>query len=139
MEQTLKVLLFILYQIIDKIHVHVKIYLNYKQGLVILCLSEFFLQDSVRLLAVEACAAIASVLNKEDTEQQVVPTLTSASKDKSWRVRYMVADKFCEVSMHMHVYACRCCCIKKFTRRVVGGERWVQITKFGILHVDRLE
>ena len=55
------------------------------------------LQDSVRLLAVEACAAIASVLEKEDTEQQVVPTLTSAAKDKSWRVRYMVADKFCDV------------------------------------------
>ena len=56
----------------------------------------------------EACAAIASVLNKEDTEQQVVPTLTSASKDKSWRVRYMVADKFCEVSLHNHAYADLC-------------------------------
>ena len=55
-------------------------------------------QDSVRLLAVEACVAIASVLDKEDTEHQVVPTLTAAAKDKSWRVRYMVADKFCDVS-----------------------------------------
>ena len=58
-------------------------------------------QDSVRLLAVEACAAIASVLNKDDTEQLVVPTLTSAAKDKSWRVRYMVADKFCDVSIFL--------------------------------------
>ena len=129
MEQTLKALLFILYRIIDKIHVHIKIYLNYKQALVILCLSEFFLQDSVRLLAVEACAAIASVLNKEDTEQQVVPTLTSASKDKSWRVRYMVADKFCEVSMHMQV----------LLHQKVCSLRRVQMTKFGILYVDRLE
>ena len=63
-----------------------------------LSLSLSSLKDSVRLLAVEACAAIASVLSKEDTEQQVVPTLTSAAKDKSWRVRYMVADKFCDVS-----------------------------------------
>ena len=62
--------------------------------------TSLLLQDSVRLLAVEACAAIASVLSKEDTEQQVVPTLTSAAKDKSWRVRYMVADKFCDVSSH---------------------------------------
>ena len=75
---------------------------NFKQTLMIHCLSNSS-QDSVRLLAVEACAAIASVLNKEDTEQQVVPTLTSASKDKSWRVRYMVADKFCEVS-YAYVY-----------------------------------
>lgn len=56
-------------------------------------------QDSVRLLAVEACAAIASILEKDDIEQLVIPTLSSAAKDKSWRVRYMVADKFCEVSI----------------------------------------
>ena len=68
----------------------------------------------------EACAAIASVLNKEDTEQQVVPTLTSASKDKSWRVRYMVADKFCEVSVHSHA------CIDLYGTQTVSGScrRW---------------
>ena len=41
------------------------------------------------------------------------------SQDKSWRVRYMVADKFCEVNMcktcmHVHVYStciiCVCVC-----------------------------
>lgn len=51
----------------------------------------------MRLLAVEACAAIAGTLGKEDIEQLIVPTLNSAAKDKSWRVRYMVADKFVEV------------------------------------------
>lgn len=45
----------------------------------------------------EACASIASVLSKEDIEHLVAPTLNSASKDKSWRVRYMMADKFTEV------------------------------------------
>lgn len=55
------------------------------------------LQDSVRLLAVEACVSIASLLQAEDTEQFVMPTLRQAAEDKSWRVRYMVADKFTEV------------------------------------------
>ncbi len=46
----------------------------------------------------EACSAIAGLLPKADVETLIVPTLNSAAKDKSWRVRYMVADKFCEVS-----------------------------------------
>ncbi|XP_013394072.1 serine/threonine-protein phosphatase 2A 65 kDa regulatory subunit A alpha isoform-like isoform X3 [Lingula anatina] len=53
--------------------------------------------DSVRLLAVEACVSIASLLPHSDTEQLVMPTLRSAAEDKSWRVRYMVADKFTEL------------------------------------------
>ena len=57
----------------------------------------FFTQDSVRLLAVDACAAIASILSHDDTEALVMPTLREAANDKSWRVRYMVADKFIEV------------------------------------------
>ena len=57
------------------------------------------LQDSVRLLAVDACAAIASILSPEDTEALVMPTLRSAVDDKSWRVRYMVADKFIDVRL----------------------------------------
>lgn len=34
-----------------------------------------FLQDSVRLLAVEACVSIATLLPQEDVEQLVMPTL----------------------------------------------------------------
>lgn len=58
----------------------------------------FFHQDSVRLLAVEACVSIATLLPQEDLETLVMPTLRQAAEDKSWRVRYMVADKFSEVS-----------------------------------------
>ncbi|KAF6021024.1 PPP2R1B [Bugula neritina] len=54
-------------------------------------------QDSVRLLAIEACSQIAQVLTNEDTEQLVMPTLRQAVDDKSWRVRYMVADKFTDL------------------------------------------
>lgn len=56
-----------------------------------------FYQDSVRLLAVEACVSIATLLPQEDLETLVMPTLRQAAEDKSWRVRYMVADKFSEV------------------------------------------
>ncbi len=58
-------------------------------------------QDSVRLLAVEACVSIATLLPQEDLETLVMPTLRQAAEDKSWRVRYMVADKFSEVSRHL--------------------------------------
>ncbi len=54
-------------------------------------------QDSVRLLAVEACVSIASLLPQEDTEQLLMPTLRQSAEDKSWRVRYMVADKFVDI------------------------------------------
>lgn len=55
------------------------------------------LQDSVRLLAVEACVSIASLLAQDDTEQLLMPTLRQCAEDKSWRVRYMVADKFTDL------------------------------------------
>jgi hypothetical protein len=55
------------------------------------------LQDSVRVLAVESCASICGLLPTSETEQLIMPTLREAANDKSWRVRYMVADKFIEV------------------------------------------
>lgn len=45
-------------------------------------------QDSVRLLAVEACVSIAQLLSQDDLETLVMPTLRQAAEDKSWRVRY---------------------------------------------------
>lgn len=51
----------------------------------------------MRLLAVEACVSIAQLLPQEELEGLVMPTLRQAAEDKSWRVRYMVADKFTEV------------------------------------------
>lgn len=54
----------------------------------------------MRLLAEENCASIATLLNTADKEQLILPTLREAANDKSWRVRYMVADKFVEVLQH---------------------------------------
>ena len=47
----------------------------------------FIFKDSVRLLAVEACVSISSLLQTEDVEQLVMPTLRQCAEDKSWRVR----------------------------------------------------
>lgn len=58
----------------------------------------------MRLLAVEACVSIAQLLPQEDLESLVMPTLRQAAEDKSWRVRYMVADKFSEVCEHYAFY-----------------------------------
>ena len=54
-------------------------------------------QDSVRLLAIEACAPLASLLKHDLIEAQLLPILRAAAEEKSWRVRYVVADKFTEL------------------------------------------
>uniref|UniRef100_A0A8C7MMW3 Protein phosphatase 2 scaffold subunit Abeta n=1 Tax=Oncorhynchus kisutch TaxID=8019 RepID=A0A8C7MMW3_ONCKI len=46
---------------------------------------------------IPSCVSIASLLPQEDLETLVMPTLRQAAEDKSWRVRYMVADKFSEL------------------------------------------
>ncbi|KAK2093298.1 hypothetical protein P7K49_029827 [Saguinus oedipus] len=53
-------------------------------------------QDSMRLLAVEACVNIIQLLPQEDLEALVMPTLHQAAEDKSWCICYMVANKFTE-------------------------------------------
>ena len=53
-------------------------------------------QDSVRLLTVEVLIAIAEVIPKEQQPSHgvLLSALRSLFEDKSWRVRYMVADRF---------------------------------------------
>lgn len=58
-------------------------------------------QDSVRLLAVEAGITIASLFRHDDLEQQLMQTLRAATEDKSWRVRYVVADKLVDVNTNL--------------------------------------
>ena len=58
-------------------------------------------QDSVRLLAIEAGIAMAGLFRHDDLEQQMMQTLRSATEDKSWRVRYVVADKLVDVGSPM--------------------------------------
>ena len=64
-------------------------------------------QDSVRLLTVEILIAIAEVVPKEQQSSHgvLLTALRSLIEDKSWRVRYMVADRFekvCGASTGQH-------------------------------------
>src|SRR5947199_991924 len=53
-------------------------------------------QDSVRLITVEIHIAIAEAVPKEQQSSHgvLLSALRSLFEDKSWRVRYMVADRF---------------------------------------------
>lgn len=53
-------------------------------------------QDSVRLLTVDILIAIAEVVPKEQQSSHgvLLTALRGLFEDKSWRVRYMVADRF---------------------------------------------
>eukprot|EP01095_Lingulamoeba_sp_RSL-Kostka_P017418 TRINITY_DN9023_c0_g1_i1.p1 TRINITY_DN9023_c0_g1~~TRINITY_DN9023_c0_g1_i1.p1 ORF type:complete len:585 (+),score=188.29 TRINITY_DN9023_c0_g1_i1:120-1874(+) len=54
-------------------------------------------QDSVRLLSVETSIALAGRINPEEIDQLILPTIKNICVDKSWRVRYMASQLFCEV------------------------------------------
>ena len=58
-------------------------------------------QDSVRLLTVEILIAVAEVIPKEQQTSHgtLLTALRSLFEDKSWRVRYMVADRFEKVKI----------------------------------------
>ncbi|KAI0449532.1 armadillo-type protein [Xylaria acuta] len=53
-------------------------------------------QDSVRLLTVEILIAIAEVVPKDQqaSHSVLLTSLRNLIEDKSWRVRYMIADRF---------------------------------------------
>lgn len=53
-------------------------------------------QDSVRLLTVDILISIAEVIPKEQQPSHgvLLTSLRNLFEDKSWRVRYMVADRF---------------------------------------------
>lgn len=58
-------------------------------------------QDSVRLLTVDVLISIAEVVPKEQQPSHgvLLNALRSLFEDKSWRVRYMVADRFEKVCL----------------------------------------
>ncbi|KAF5014742.1 hypothetical protein F66182_14172, partial [Fusarium sp. NRRL 66182] len=57
-------------------------------------------QDSVRLLTVEILISIAEEIPKEQQSSHgiLLTSLRSLFEDKSWRVRYMVADRFEQIA-----------------------------------------
>mmetsp|Transcript_11642 Transcript_11642/g.12790 ORF Transcript_11642/g.12790 Transcript_11642/m.12790 type:complete len:572 (-) Transcript_11642:137-1852(-) len=51
-------------------------------------------QDSVRIMAVGCCGALAKRLSKEQNIKLIMPAIKQCADDKSWRVRYALADDF---------------------------------------------
>lgn len=76
-------------------------------------------QDSVRLLTVEILISIAEEIPKEQQSSHgiLLTSLRNLFEDKSWRVRYMVADRFEQVGLQstlrrqplMHKIDCKSC------------------------------
>ena len=73
-------------------------------------------QDSVRLLSVENCVAIALMFSQDENVSVVLPVVRNCYNDKSWRVRYMVAEKFCDVRLLLHCVLTTLACQSTWTR-----------------------
>lgn len=57
-------------------------------------------QDSVRILAINNCIALGKLKKSPEWQAQILPIMKTCAEDKSWRVRYMMADnvkQLCEV------------------------------------------
>ena len=54
-------------------------------------------QDTVRMLAADASVQFAKLLPRDEAVADVLPALHSASKDRSWRVRCVIAEKWAEL------------------------------------------
>lgn len=55
-------------------------------------------QDSVRLHGVRSCVPLARAYQRTGKAQEVLSIVVKLCGDVSWRVRYMVADKFCDLA-----------------------------------------
>lgn len=80
-------------------------------------------QDSVRLLTVDILIAIAENIPKEQQSSHgvLLTALRSLFEDKSWRVRYMVAERFEKVTAYSLPY--------RFSRLNADNHREIKIAK----------
>jgi serine/threonine-protein phosphatase 2A regulatory subunit A len=60
-------------------------------------------QDSVRLLTVADLIAVAQLLSPQEVAQVMLEPMRVLSQDQSWRVRYMVAEKFNQVYFYTQI------------------------------------
>lgn len=76
-------------------------------------------QDTVRLHALQDFIAIAQRLEPSEVREQLLTPLRQTVTDKSWRVRYMVANHFVEVRAQKLVIFISCSQLRSF-RNVSG-------------------
>ena len=62
-------------------------------------------QDSVRLLTMEDLIAIAQSFSPTEVKEHLLKQIRQTVGDKSWRVRYMSASHFNEVSGFWRIHA----------------------------------
>ena len=55
-------------------------------------------QDSIRMQGVDHCVAFAKHLPQNRTGQFLVPFIKKFAEDKSWRIRYLVADRLMDLA-----------------------------------------
>lgn len=55
-------------------------------------------QDSVRMHSIECCVAFSQQLSAAKVTSALLPYIKKLSEDKSWRIRYMVADKIIDLA-----------------------------------------
>jgi len=55
-------------------------------------------QDSVRMHGIECCVSFAQQLKSPKMSAPLIPYIKKFSEDRSWRIRYMVADKIMELA-----------------------------------------
>jgi len=55
-------------------------------------------QDIVRMAGVESCILFASKISASQVNAQLVPCIKKFGEDKSWRIRYLVADKIIDIA-----------------------------------------
>ncbi|KAF7071974.1 hypothetical protein CFC21_077181, partial [Triticum aestivum] len=83
-------------------------------------------QDSVRLLAVEGCAALGKLLEPQDCVAHILPVI-----DKSWRVRYMVANQLYELCEAVGPEPTRADLVPAYVRLLRDNEAEVRIAAAG--------
>ncbi|KAJ5078318.1 protein phosphatase 2 (formerly 2a) regulatory subunit a beta isoform-related [Anaeramoeba ignava] len=55
-------------------------------------------EDSVRLLSIDVCISLLKLFHSEnEISQFILPILESLVEDRSWRVRYSLAEQICEL------------------------------------------
>jgi serine/threonine-protein phosphatase 2A regulatory subunit A len=55
-------------------------------------------QDSIRMQSIDSIIYFSKVLPMNKINQSLIPYIKKFSVDKSWRIRYLVADKIMEIS-----------------------------------------
>ena len=55
-------------------------------------------QDSVRMQGIDSCVCFAQQLSPTKVNAYLLPYIKKFAEDKSWRIRYMVADRIMDLA-----------------------------------------